>query len=226
MIGRRRVFIIEDAEKLNEHSANSLLKVLEEPPAFTHIILAASNPLALLPTIRSRCRLLPFALVGREEIEKVLLDRAFSPEQARILALLADGNVERARELEWNEVQALKESAWELFEALSSGDRPSRFLERFGHVPKAVHEEFAEVLEVFATFARDMLLLRTGGDPGLLINPGFEARIREAAAAWGPDRLLDLLAEIDLLLVELGRNMNKNLLATAFVSNIGELKHV
>ncbi len=225
MTGKKRVFIIDDAKDMTPEAANSMLKVLEEPPSFTHVILLTDSPHLFLPTIRSRCRMFSFSSIGREEIEKILIERDFSKEQARILALLVEGNLERALELEWDGVQALKEEAWKLFEALSSTDRSSEFLERFGAVPKAVQEEFGQVLEVFASFVRDILLLGSGGDPELLLNPDFEARLREAASSWSPRRAQGVLAEIDFLLVELGKNMNKGLLATTFFSNFGELRN-
>lgn len=225
MTGRKRVFIIDDAKDMSAQAANSLLKVLEEPPSFCHVILITDSPHLLLPTILSRCRILPFSAIGREEIEKSLAARDFSPEQARILALLVNGNLDRARELDWDEVQALRESAWTLFEALSSGDRPSQFLERFGAAPKAVQEELGEVLEVFSSFARDLLLLRLGGEPALLLNPDLEDRLRPASESWSAPRLLELLAELDDLLVQLDGNMNKGLLATTFFSDFMELRH-
>jgi DNA polymerase-3 subunit delta' len=225
MTGRARVFIVDDAKAMSAEAANSLLKVLEEPPAFSHIILLTDSPHLLLATIRSRCRQLAFSPIGREEIEENLRELDFSPEQARILALLVDGNLDRARELAWDDVVSLKASAWDLFEALASADRSSRFLERFGTVPKAAQEEFAQILEVFATFGRDMLLLRLGGDPALLINPDFEDKLRAAAAAWEPARLLAFLTELDGGLHELEGNMNKTLLAAAFFSHFTELRH-
>jgi DNA polymerase III subunit delta' len=226
MLGKRRVFIIEEAENLNDASANSLLKVLEEPPAFTHVFLVTASPFLLLPTIRSRCRMLAFSSIGREEIERILVERDFSRDQARILALLVDGNLDRAQELEWDEVQALKEEAWALFEALASTDRASRFLERFGSVPKAVQEEFGEVLEVFSSFARDILLLRVGGDPSLLLNPDLEGRLRAAAESWAGPQAVGVIEEIDRALADLRGNLNKGLLALAFFSNFTELAHV
>ena len=226
MTGKRRVFIIEEAENLNDPSANSLLKVLEEPPHFCHVILVTASPFRLLPTIRSRCRLLAFSAIGREEIEEILLERDFSKEQACLLALLADGNLERAQELEWDEVRGLKEGSWALFEALVSADHSSQFLERFGAVPKAVQEEFGAVLEVISSFARDILLLRLGGDPSLLLNPDLERRLREASGSWTVRQVLGVIQEIDFVLVELRGNLNKGLLATTFFSNFGELRHV
>ncbi|HPW16934.1 MAG TPA: DNA polymerase III subunit delta' [Candidatus Aminicenantes bacterium] len=226
MTGRRRVFVIREAESLNDPSANSLLKVLEEPPSFCHIILVTDSPHRLLPTIRSRCRTLAFSAIGREEIEERLLARAFSREQARLLALLSRGDFDRAQEFEWEKVQELRDNAWTLFEALGSAERPGLFLERFGSVPKAAEEEFGEVLEVFSSFARDILLLRLGGDPALLLNPDYEGRLRAAAAAWAAPRAVAVVEELDRTLADLRGNLNKGLLALTFFSNVTELAHV
>jgi len=226
MMGKKRVFIIEDADEMNAEASSSLLKVLEEPPLYSHIILVTDSPFLLFPTIRSRCQTLAFSAIGREEIEEILLERNFEREQARILALLVDGNLERALEFEWDEVRALKEEAWRLFEALVSTDRSALFLERFGGLAKAVQEEFGRTLEVFSSFVRDILVLRTGGDPRLLLNPDLEEKLREAAADWPVRRVLAVLEELDFVLAELPGNLNKGLLATTFFSNFGELRHV
>jgi DNA polymerase-3 subunit delta' len=225
MTGKKRVFIVVDASEMSDPAANSLLKVLEEPPPFSHLILVTASPFLLFPTILSRCQTLAFSAIGREEIEKILVERDFSKEQARILALLVDGNLDWAMDLEWEEIQSLKEESWALFEALASGDRSALFLERFGALAKAVQEEFGRTLEVFSSFVRDILLLRLGGDPQFLLNPDFEPRLREASAAWPVRRVLGVLEELDFVLTELPKNLNKGLLATTFFSNFGELRH-
>src|SRR6185295_10941054 len=71
--GKARVFLIEDADKLNAPSANALLKVLEEPPDTSHIILLTSRPAMLLPTILSRCQMIRFSPLKPDEIESYLL---------------------------------------------------------------------------------------------------------------------------------------------------------
>jgi DNA polymerase-3 subunit delta' len=226
MTGKKRVFIVVDASEMSDPAANSLLKVLEEPPPYSHLILVTVSPFLLFPTILSRCQTLAFSAIGREEIEKILLERNFGTEQARILALLVDGNLDWALDLEWEEVQSLKEESWALFETLASGDRSALFLERFGALAKAVQEEFGRTLEIFSSFVRDILLLRLGGDPQFLLNPDFEPRLREASAAWTVRRVLGVLEELDFVLAELPKNLNKGLLATTFFSNLGELRHV
>ena len=64
--GRRRVFIIDEAEKFRDESANSILKTLEEPPDTSFLILITSRPNDLLPTIRSRCQTYRFAPLSAE----------------------------------------------------------------------------------------------------------------------------------------------------------------
>ena len=80
--GRERVYIFSDAEFMKE-AANSLLKVLEEPPEFATIFLLTDNPSALLPTIRSRCMHLRLAPVPPAEVEQYLATGASGMEAAR-----------------------------------------------------------------------------------------------------------------------------------------------
>ena len=81
------------------------------------------------------------------------------------------------------------------------------------------------IVEVFSSFVRDILLLRLGGDPALLLNPDFEERLRDAEPSWSPARILGVLAELDYLSAQLDGNLNKGLLAATFFSNFGELRH-
>ena len=95
--GKARVFLIEDADKLNDPSANALLKVLEEPPHTSHIVLLTSRPAMLLPTIRSRCQMIRFSPLAAEEIETHLLQNKIAGAgEARIRARVARGSLGRA----------------------------------------------------------------------------------------------------------------------------------
>lgn len=76
-----RVCLIDTADELNRNSENAILKILEEPPSKTLIILLSSSPGRLLPTIRSRCMLLPLRAVPEAEILPWLRDRIEMPEQ-------------------------------------------------------------------------------------------------------------------------------------------------
>jgi DNA polymerase-3 subunit delta' len=96
--GDKRVFVVEAAEALRDESQNALLKTLEEPPPYAHLILLSSEPEALLETIASRCQPVEFAPLPAEVVEAELA-RASGGEGAELSAAarLAGGDLERAR---------------------------------------------------------------------------------------------------------------------------------
>src|SRR5678816_4965038 len=95
--GKARVFLIDDADKLNDQSANALLKTLEAPPRTAHIILITARPAMLLPTIRSRCQQIRFAPLTPAEIENHLLNTKLAKgTDARLRARCAAGSIGRA----------------------------------------------------------------------------------------------------------------------------------
>lgn len=69
--GRRRVVVILEADHMNKEAGNCFLKTLEEPPATTFFIMTTSRLYSITPTIRSRCRLIPFQYLGRPEISEI-----------------------------------------------------------------------------------------------------------------------------------------------------------
>jgi DNA polymerase III subunit delta' len=94
--GEKRVFVVEAAEAMRDESQNALLKTLEEPPAFVHLILLTSEPAMLLETIASRCQPIDFAPLPAEAIEAALPSEAPVAERAAA-ARLSAGDVVRAR---------------------------------------------------------------------------------------------------------------------------------
>jgi DNA polymerase III subunit delta' len=95
--GGKRVFVIEAAEAMRDESQNALLKTLEEPPEFVHLILLSSEPAALLETIASRCQPVDFAPLPTEAVEAALSSReSASTEEVAAAARLSAGDVELA----------------------------------------------------------------------------------------------------------------------------------
>ena len=81
-LGDRRAIIIDPSDDLERNAANALLKSLEEPPKGTYFLLVAHSPARLLPTIRSRCRVLRFPTLDDPEIDRLLADLAPSADAA------------------------------------------------------------------------------------------------------------------------------------------------
>lgn len=110
---KRRVFVIEAAGTMNDQAANRLLKTLEEPPAFAHLILLAEHREDVLPTIASRCQAVRFDPLASEQIERRLsaADPAIEPARARACARLSGGDAQLAERLAGEAGVALRLSA-------------------------------------------------------------------------------------------------------------------
>jgi DNA polymerase-3 subunit delta' len=112
--GGKRVFVIEAAEAMRDESQNAMLKTLEEPPEFVHLILLTAEPAALLETIASRCQPVDFAPLPPEALEAVLREDAAAGTDAEEIAAasrLAAGDLELARLLLGEQGRALREQA-------------------------------------------------------------------------------------------------------------------
>jgi DNA polymerase-3 subunit delta' len=106
----KRVFVIEAAEQMRDESQNALLKTLEEPPAFVHLILLTAEPAMLLETIASRCQPIDFAPLPPEVIE-AQLSGAGSSDELATAARLSAGDLARARFLLSDSGRALRDAA-------------------------------------------------------------------------------------------------------------------
>ncbi|HKH63952.1 MAG TPA: hypothetical protein VKA35_00655 [Solirubrobacterales bacterium] len=94
--GGKRVFVIQAAEAMRDESQNALLKTLEEPPAFVHLILLSSDQEGLLETVASRCQTIEFAPLPAPVVEAELAGEG-EPDEVAAAARLAAGDLERAR---------------------------------------------------------------------------------------------------------------------------------
>lgn len=126
----RRVFVIEGADAMNDRAANRLLKTLEEPPSFAHLILLADRRQDVLPTIVSRCQLVRFDPLTPAAIERLLEQgegagaAAAAPQSLAACARLALGDAELARELASPAGVALRGAAHALAQAALGAQVP------------------------------------------------------------------------------------------------------
>lgn len=122
--GGRRVVIVDAADELNTSAANAILKILEEPPRDTTILMVAHQPSALLPTIRSRCRELRLGPLGPGAIAEALRQAGIDPEgRTDALAALAGGSAGEAVRLSVQGGPALYADLIGLFDGLPRLDR-------------------------------------------------------------------------------------------------------
>ena len=218
MAGKKRFFIVAETDKMNDEAANSLLKILEEPPSFSHIILITSNPEMIKPTIKSRCQMLSFQPISKEDIEKILVEKGFGKERAKIVSLLVGGNLKKALNMEWEEVQSQRARAWEMLLSLYGKKKVADFLRNYSFSRGQIKEELEELLELLSSFCRDLILIQEKGDLRLLMNPDYKQRYVKASELLTHQKSLDWLGKMDYALYALQKNLNVNLLLTFLFS--------
>lgn len=226
MVGKKRVFIISEAEKMKEEASNSLLKILEEPPSFSQIILVTDNPYLILPTLKSRCQILSFAPIFKEDIEKVLLERGYNQEQARVISLVVHGNLKYALALDWEDLQEKRQQAWQVLRALIRREELSLFLKDLSSSRSTGRQDLRQIFEFLSSFCRDIVLIHEEGDLNHIMNPDYRMKLLEASRLLSLDLVLDFLSQIDYSLYALQKNVNVNLLLSSLFSHFMEKFYV
>ncbi|HEV2399691.1 MAG TPA: DNA polymerase III subunit delta' [Candidatus Sulfotelmatobacter sp.] len=208
--GKEKIYIFTDSAFMKE-AANSLLKVLEEPPDFATIFLLAENPGELLPTVRSRSMTFTLSALSGEEIEKDLTIHhpEWKPAQRTLVARLCEGAVGRARSFDLESYTAARQHALTILQsALRGGEHSDLFKTTESYRPGAEGREKTEAL-IRTTYSllQDLAFIDSGA-PDLLRNTDIGSELKRMAEsadfAW-ITAASDRLAEVE-------RGMRRNLL--------------
>jgi DNA polymerase-3 subunit delta' len=189
--GDAKVAVIDDADVMTEAAANSLLKILEEPPQKTHFILITAFPHRLLPTIRSRCQQIVFSPLASDDVANYLMEqKGLDEKQAGRIARISQGSIGSVAGMEPEFIEGVMESLKNLFgransaDIISTAEGWSKDLER-PHL----------ILDLMVSFYRDILYFRaTNSDSGMIHKeltstlkgrptPRIEADLRAIAGA-------------------------------------------
>ncbi|MHB1570471.1 MAG: hypothetical protein ACYCXW_00425 [Solirubrobacteraceae bacterium] len=164
----RRVFVIERADELGDEAANRMLKTLEEPASFVHLILLSERPGEVLATIRSRCQAVRFEAPAESDVAAELERSGVGTDTALACVRLALGDTDRARELAGDDGQALRAAAERLARAAIAGEIPGArpWLDVLGAARRRGEAAEARVLELGAaelelTASRDRKRVQT-----------------------------------------------------------------
>jgi len=168
MEGKRKAVIIDQAEKLNLHAANCLLKTLEEPPEDTVLILVARETAGMLPTVLSRCQKICFSPLKDEEVFRFIRESGVAEAPALLITYHAQGSIKKAFFLLENDFLAKRSEIAEMLckDASEDLDAVLNFCKRL----KEDSESLSLVLEFLAEWYRDLLLCKEGFSDSLLYN--------------------------------------------------------
>ena len=215
--GRRRVFIVDPADRMNAESQNALLKTLEEPPGQAVIVLVASRPHVLLPTVRSRCFQIGFGALSPDELASGLVSLGMGPAEAEARAALAEGRPGRAISLDLASLAARRDQLLAALEALASSPRAAAALTEYaGQVIGESETDLLEGLDLLMALARDAARAASGSTA--ILHADVAPRIDRLGRALGAARAAELVALIDRLRGDLRLNLNKTLVAETILA--------
>ncbi|MFA6526780.1 MAG: DNA polymerase III subunit delta' [Candidatus Buchananbacteria bacterium] len=215
-----KIAIIEEAEALNGNSANSLLKVLEEPTAKTFIILITSDISRLPKTIISRSLILNFLPVKREEIKNYLMSREIAEEKADKISRLALGRpgsaVSLAEDSEaLGEMQKNFDDFFEVFNNdLSSRLKNMEFLIDWEKDESLNIKKLLRLLDNWQSALRDLILLLNYNEAGLANIKTVRVAAGMKPASWSK------ILNADLLIVEAKKMFDSNISSKNILENI------
>jgi DNA polymerase-3 subunit delta' len=208
--GKARVFLIDEADKLNDASANALLKVLEEPPRTSHLILITARPAMLLPTILSRCQMIRFSPLTPAEIESHLVKNDIDVKTARLRARAAGGSMGRALAGDLVTFTSQRKAMLKVLNTLVLSNDRAQLLRSAEQLNEAQYkDEFEERLDVLETLIRDAWMLSLGVDTSRIVNEDLSAELKEIAQKLDPSRAGDWILQIEDLREQLIVNVNR-----------------
>ncbi len=194
--GPRKIYIMNEGEKMTVQAQNALLKTLEEPPEYAVVLILTANVDSLLPTILSRCVVLNMKPAGDAQIKKFLMETMEIPDyKADVCVAFARGNVGKARLLaKSEEFDKVKEEAVTLVKYINEME-----LNEIVAAIKKINEYKLDVndyLDILSVWYRDVLLFKATHDANHLVFREEIQHIRKVAdrsAYEGIEKILDAL---------------------------------
>ena len=219
---RYKIYIIDEAEKMNVQAQNALLKTIEEPPAYAVILLLTTNAEAFLPTILSRCVLLNLKAVPDEKIRGYLMEHYQIPDyHADICVAFAQGTVGKAIRLACSErFGELKASALQLIRRLDDID--------FYEMGEAVRQisyyklEINDYFELMTVWYRDVLMYKATKDVNSLIFKDEVYEIKREAERSSYGGLETIIKALHKAQIRLNANVNFDLVIELLLLTIKE----
>jgi DNA polymerase-3 subunit delta' len=219
---RYKVYIVDEAEKMNQQAQNALLKTIEEPPKYAVILLLTTNADSFLQTILSRCISLNLKVVREDVIRDYLMKQYHIPDyQADVCAAFSQGNVGKAIRLASSEsFGELKAAAIQIIKRINDTD-----LYEMGEAIKQVAEyklEINDFFELMTIWFRDVLYFKATNDINGLIFKDEAYDIKKQAATRSYNGIEKILNALETAKARISSNVNFDLAIELLLLTIKE----
>jgi DNA polymerase-3 subunit delta' len=220
MEGRYKIYIIDSAEMLTTEAANSLLKILEEPPSQVVLILVTAAPQSLLPTIRSRCQEIRFYPLPQSDLARWLVERSgCTPGEAARVARLAEGRPGEAMRCLTPERREYRTRILQLIAGLDQQHWSATAAEWV-----KLEGDLEEGLWQLLVWHRDQLMLTSGLPVQSIINQDYLELLRQGAARIPAGDLHRYCEEIIKAMQKVRRNVNPQLLLEQLLMTLSDFR--
>jgi len=217
--GKRRVFLIDQIDRANEQAANSLLKILEEPPEHLLIFITAENPYDLLPTIRSRSVMIRMNRLPETEIASFLAAKGLEAPERR--AKLGNGSPGAAASIDLDLFDKRRAAMLNLLEVASRQAPFGNWLKTVESISASKSEKLEYYLEVLFLLLEDILLIAHGFDQIRNVDLARQLKaIADAVSLKWMRRAVELTDEMVRLL---RRNIQKGIALDAFAIELRDM---
>ncbi len=181
--GKKKVFMISQADRMNQQSSNALLKVLEEPPEDNLLILTSSRINSLLPTIIGRCQLLRFDPLSDEDVHAFIKREhpELDGEASRFYAALSQGSISSCREIVEQDFLELREKAISFLASSVTGRHLAAGKEIDSVIASKDKQKIKRFLSLLSVWFRDAALVASGNEANV-INKDKLDRLRKFAS--------------------------------------------
>jgi len=204
--GRKKVFIILDAEYMTEEAQNALLKLLEEPPANQILILTTSRISGMLQTVLSRCKVLKFNLLSQAQVKEILVKKHnFNEEEAMLFSHMAMGSPGRA--VAFRQRDGLKERD----RMLNDFFFKKRALFKEELCDEKNYEDLEESLRMLLCWYRDLLVSKFTPERNIFLNIDKYEEIFSYGANFSAGKLERDLRSVIKTLGYVRKNINSKM---------------
>lgn len=217
--GFKKVFLISEAEKMKQEASNALLKILEEPPKNSVIILTTSKVNALPQTIIGRCQRIHFEALSEEDIKDKLLEEGGNPEkQVKLASRLCFGSYTRAKDLLALGIEELRNTALDYLVSILKNDFAQVVAISRSISAKNDKDKTRQFLFFLNIWVRDLLRVKNIGepDPELLVNYDLAERLGKLNNNFPETDLFSIVLELE----DADKLINQNIQLTLILVNL------
>ena len=208
--GRATVCIIDGAEKMNPAAANALLKILEEPPQDTYLILLTENIRQVISTVISRCRRLNFNPLSADDISSILIkDKGVAEKDALAAARMSEGSIGKAMELLECFDAKEREEIFELVIDLKNVDDVFSISEKLTKKDGPI--KLNDFIDMLKFLLRDLMVFKSGIKKERLLNVASDEIIKKGAARFSLAALIEIFETVAKTEAAIMMNVNKRL---------------